>query len=260
MEKIHFHFLLFLLLLTTFRVAAQINPEHSFSSTGFSTQFAVTENETFFYNAEIENNTFYIFHEDYSIYKIINYTPPGSYYLFWVYLLSDHLFNTDDMFEFIFVYINSSGHYQMKIFNENMTLVKDLGEAISAQIIHTQDGYKLMTSYYTYNSGIQATEFTNQVYSVPGELYVSDNPAFNPNHNEVPAAFPNPAGKIINLPYHLNSGETAEMLIVDNQGNLVLRKSVYGGFDHIRLDVSNFTPGTYYYRVNNTSKPFIVGN
>ena len=249
---ISFSLLVFLLANATI---GQVNLENTFNSNGFGTWHFNTGDETYYYNADASANMFYIFNPDYSVYKSIGYSPPSGYDLYYIYLVSDHLFNDDDLFEFILVFSNTTA-YQMRVYNENMSLIKDLGNALSAYAIHTHDGYKLKTSLIIYDPVTQSYDYTDKIYSLPGELYVSDEG--EPISTIEPQPYPNPSKNRVHLPYDLGSDEISVMRIYDLQGNLVDTKTIHGCFDRILLDVSTYKPGTYIYSYKDHSKRFVV--
>lgn len=237
-------------------VSAQINLEHTFNSVGFGTWHFNTETETFYYNANVNTNKVFVYNNDYSLYKTINFIPPSGYQLYWVYYPSKHLFNDDDLIEFILVFTNST-NYQMKVYNENMSMVKDLGAGNNAYVFISQEsGYKLKTTNWVYNTGTQNLDYTDKVYSLPGELYVSNEQVDQPKINQ--SAYPNPASNRIILPYKLKPDEISTLHIYNLQGQIIESKTIHGSLDHLRIDVSNYFPGTYLYEYKGFVSSFVV--
>ncbi len=234
---------------------AQVNLEHTFTSSGFGTWHFNTENETFYYNANANTHKVYIYHGDYSLYKTIDLTPPSGYNLYWVYYPSKHLFNDDELIEFILVFYNSS-NYIMKAYNENMSLVKDLGAAANAYVFNTQEGYKLKTTNWVYNAGNQNMDYTDKIYSLPGELYVSDSEYCFEDMDNKP--YPNPAANSVTLPYQIKPDEVTTLYIYNLQGILIESKTIHGNFDHLRLNTNNYLSGSYLYKYNEKVASFIV--
>ncbi|MCF8378394.1 MAG: T9SS type A sorting domain-containing protein [Bacteroidales bacterium] len=247
--------LIFSLFIFTFTYG-QINLEHTFNSSGFGTWHFNTDTETFYYNANVNTNKLFIYSDDYSIYKTVNFNPPAGYELYWIYYPSKYLFNDDEWIEFILVFSNST-NYQMKIYNENMSLVKDLGAGNNAYVIKTYDGsFKLKTSDYVYNAATQTIDYTDKIFSIPGELYVSDLGINDVENTQ--KAYPNPSKERIILPYTLNPDEISTLHIYNLQGQLIESKNIHGSFDHLYLDVSTYEPGGYVYSYKQVKATFIV--
>ena len=106
---------------------------------------------------------------------------------------------------------------------------------------------KFLLSYYK-----DGTSYT-EVYSVDG---------YDLNEKVMPTSFghayPNPARNTISLPYNLNKGEQAEMLIYDVNGRMIDKKRIDSTFNKILLNVESYTPGVYFYSVNGVSQKFVV--
>ena len=70
--------------------------------------------------------------------------------------------------------------------------------------------------------------------------------------------YPNPASSIVNLPYEIPQGTTAEMRIFNLDGQLVDVKQIGSHFNNIQLNVDNYTAGIYFYEYNGNKGKFIV--
>lgn len=106
---------------------------------------------------------------------------------------------------------------------------------------------KFLLNYYK-----DGTDYT-EVYSVDGYDLNEKIMATSFGH-----AYPNPARNTISLPYNLNKGEQAEMLIYDVNGKMIEKKTIDSTFDKILLNVESYTPGIYFYSVNGVSHKFVV--
>lgn len=95
--------------------------------------------------------------------------------------------------------------------------------------------------------------FYTEVYSVDGYDLNEKIIASSFSH-----AYPNPAKSTISLPYNLNKGEQAEMLIYDVNGRMIDKKRIDSTFNKILLNVESYTPGVYFYSVNGVSQKFVV--
>lgn len=96
-------------------------------------------------------------------------------------------------------------------------------------------------------------KFFVEIYSIDGYESVKNVRATSFGH-----AYPNPARNTISLPYNLNKGEQAEMLIYDVNGKMIEKKTIDSTFDKILLNVESYTPGIYFYSVNGVSHKFVV--
>ena len=92
-----------------------------------------------------------------------------------------------------------------------------------------------------------------EVYSIDGYESVENVGVKSLSH-----AYPNHARNTISLPYNLNKGEQAEMLIYDVNGKMIEKKTIDSHFNKIMLNVETYTPGIYFYSVNGVSQKFVV--
>jgi hypothetical protein len=74
--------------------------------------------------------------------------------------------------------------------------------------------------------------------------------------------FPNPAQSSVNLTYTLPEGNQGKLSVYDLSGKLLKTVSVDGTFPYVSLDVSNYKPATYVYKVDcngtTASNKFVV--
>lgn len=228
-----FTMLLFVSVLFTNKLNAQVTLEHTFEKvaprvTIFGNCLYTTINSD-------ESITFTIYNQDYSIYK--NFTIPyyGVGYevacmispeLCYIYWYDDDLISTGILYD------------------------------TDCNIIKVKEGWLFYNDFVLNNNLIffqNKYEDTYEIYSIDGYESVKNVRATSFGH-----AYPNPARNTISLPYNLNKGEQAEMLIYDVNGKMIEKKTIDSTFDKILLNVESYTPGIYFYSVNGISHKFVV--
>lgn len=234
-------------------VNAQINLEHAF--TGLVYPFN-TNNGTYFYELSSKNTQLKIFNPDYSLYKTITLTPQTGYGILGVSTFSKTLFNSDDKIEFIVVFNQPAGtNYSMKLFNENLDLLKDFGNRMSAYLIMSSSNkIKLNVSGLIFDNA-SSYNYSTEIYSLPGSL---PNGLVSLKSEQLEQPYPNPSNSTINLPYKLDNGKTSLIRIYDINGLLIEQKQIDSAFDKIMLDIRNYKSGLYIYEYNGLSNKFIV--
>jgi hypothetical protein len=238
----------------TLIMSAQIELEHNFTPSVKLTQTSLKG--TMFYQYQYSDtitNQLKLYGQDYSLYKIITIPRPVGYTTS-IYHISDQLFDSDNLIEFICLYYpvrEGNLNYPTKIilYNENLNVIKDFGAfngAPNINIINNlNNGTKLVFD------GSDCTK----IYSLPGS---QPNNVRDLRSAYVRNAFPNPSKTIVNLPYSLQKGEVSIMRIYNLSGKLIDKKQIDSEFDKILLNVDSYQSGTYIYEYNGISKKFIV--
>lgn len=169
--------------------------------------------------------------------------------------LSNHLINTDDYFEYL-VYLRGGGPQYAYIINSQGELISDLGNIARGSVsFHNANGQVRMRITYDGDQGGSYCEY-NLIYSCGGNATrITENSNINKKASD---AYPNPATEYVNIPYELNEGETATIKIYDVNGKQIDQKQIGFHFNNIKLDVSNYRPGTYIYEYNGKANRFIV--
>jgi hypothetical protein len=73
-------------------------------------------------------------------------------------------------------------------------------------------------------------------------------------------AYPNPAYNTLNIPIEMTLKDSqVQLQIFDNEGRMILDKTIGGYGNNIRLQVANFKPGLYLYMVRDNNKVFTSG-
>ena len=131
---------------------SQITLEHTYNNSNNSSgvlysnySFSFnTENATYFYCYNSNDNSIKLYDEYHTLYKSIKLPIQPSGYIS-IYAASDKLFNSDSLIELIVMIYNDKT--QMYLINENGSVINDLGERSRANIIKTSSGgFKLITS------------------------------------------------------------------------------------------------------------------
>jgi len=207
------------------------------------------------------SNKYYvkIYNADYSIRSENEYSIPSlSGYSVYQVTMSKKLFNTDDNYEFLTIFIKDGSkngaydRYKAILFDQDGNKIKDFGEAAEFSILpHISPDNHLRLLVLKYGYG-----YTTEIYSIR-EL-TTDTEESSAIRSSAVSPYPNPSNAVITLPYQLNQGEKAVMNIYNQQGQLIESKLIDSTFDKILLNVSNYAKGIYFYEVNGVSIKFIV--
>lgn len=228
-----FTLLLFVSVLFTNKLNAQMTLEHTFEKG--APRVTVLGNCLYTTIKSDESITFTIYNQDYSIYK--NFTIP---------------------------YYEVTCEYACMISPELCYIEWYDDDYICTGILYDTDGNIikvkedwLFNEYNVLNNNLiffeNRHEDTYEIYSIDGYESVKNVRTTSFGH-----AYPNPARNTISLPYNLNKGEQAEMLIYDVNGKMIEKKTIDSTFDKILLNVESYTPGIYFYSVNGVSHKFVV--
>ena len=206
----------------------------------------------------ISGNTVQIYKPDFSLEKNITITLPNGYTLSSSAYVSQHFYNTDNSYEILVYATNSSAsdhnsQAYCAIINENGTVLQNFGYAYTMYggYYRVAGQLRFVLEKMTYNGSITRSA---EIYSCSGN-YSGIAPT-EPSNMLLP--YPNPASSIVNLPYEIPQGTTAEMRIFNNNGQLVEVKQLGSHFNSIQLNVDNYTAGIYFYEYNGNKGKFIV--
>jgi len=179
-----------------------------------------------------------LYNENHELYKSIDIIQWADYDYSGTTCISDKLFNNDDKVEFVVSFRNpSTGIYICRIYNEDGTKIKDLGNCYTAYVYNTSTGYKL----HTYSPEKEVS-----IYSLPGAMLKSANVDV-----EQSVVYPNPAQDYVKLQ---TQTVPEYVTITDMQGLEVDR--VYTNGSH-EIDVRSLVPGQYIIQHGESSSVFI---
>lgn len=260
MKKIILFLFSFAVVSTSF---AQLTLIHTFPS---CTYFYVSGNTNYLgedLNRYVirNENSIQIYNPDFSLEKTVNATLPSGYTLQTV-SLSKHLYNTDNSYEIFITAVNSSvfstqqynNYSYAAILNENGSILHNFGYTyvFSGSFYRIAGQLRFVLGKQLY--GDVYSTYNVEVYSCSGN-YSGIAPT-EPSNMLLP--YPNPASSIVNLPYEIPQGTTAEMRIFNLDGQLVDVKQLGSHFNNIQLNVDNYTAGIYFYEYNGNKGKFIV--
>ncbi|MBR5603966.1 MAG: T9SS type A sorting domain-containing protein [Bacteroidales bacterium] len=194
-----------------------------------------------------------IYDSDYSLYKQVTFNPHEGYeriidmdisVFSTELILVPSFFQYDDYF---------GGQHRYSLYDTNGNIIKDWGDGVFVDLNYVYSHF-LSNNILVFSCTDQETgqEYT-EIYSIDGYESTSEKNIRSFGH-----AYPNPARNTISLPYNLNKGEQAEMLIYDVNGRMIDKKRIDSTFNKILLNVESYTPGVYFYSVNGVSQKFVV--
>lgn len=237
-----FTMLLLVSVLFTNKLNAQITLEHTFEEEVYVVPFGnYYYSVTDYYGAESATITIYDF--DYNLYKQITIPCYQGYeFIARVFPISPEI-----IFSEFHTRIEEGGYHigSTILYDTDGNILRILDNVIEADVEFFLNKFLL----YYHKDGT----FYTEIYSIDG---------YDLNEKVMPTSFghayPNPARNTISLPYNLNKGEQAEMLIYDVNGKMIEKKMIDSTFDKILLNVESYTPGIYFYSVNGVSHKFVV--
>ncbi len=197
----------------------------------------------------VVNDSLKIYDLNHNIYKSFPVPEEMTGYSYWIYYVSDNLFDLDSKIEYIIQYYDQTyAWYNVKIYNEdglelldeNSHLHSGLVVPLENPIINTPTGTKLALR----------TNFGHKIriYSLPGTLVEDDETTFYPNNFEISYAFPNPTKNYTQINYILpDNVDDGYIVIYDLAGNEISKYFVNKASDHLTISVLNLAAGTYLY-------------
>ena len=196
---------------------------------------SVGDNQSFFSHSKGKTVTLY--ESNYSRYKEISTPDFNHYKANYIRYLSKSLFNKDEDLEFLVYYTDTTnqGVNQYILMDENGKKLKQF-EGFTAFVNKINGEYKLI---------MRKLSGETTIYSLPGSLSTNA-----PVRRKVKTnVYPNPANAATTLRYDLPSGQNGQVVVYNGNGQQVDRLRIGPAFDKVRLDVSGYEPGTYFYKV-----------
>jgi hypothetical protein len=202
-----------------------------------------------YFAMDVTNLQCRIYNMDHSLYRTINLSVPADYYLYNIQHVSEHMFNQDDLIEFVYIYSKYNPtetsyyySYETRVINENGLEVLKIPGAGYAEILETENGSRKFLVYVYDFYQVPSTTQT-MVYSLPDEPMKSG-PIQQQRRLGNP--WPNPSRGAINIPVKLPPDAGPGVLILYNMhGQEVLRQVVDGEQEFIILPDGVLIPGTY---------------
>jgi hypothetical protein len=222
----------------------------------FSTSVVKLETAGYkYYLMDVPNSQCRIYNMDHSIFKTINCPVPAGFYLSDIKFISENLFNTDSKIELTYTYYQyvptATSYYYVygsRIADENGNTLLTIDGALYNYVIKTSDTqYKLFA--YCYDYSVSPEKIWTNIYNLPGTL-VSALSLSGKQADLFTNAYPNPASEQINLDYVLPSGvNTADLKLVNIQGQVVKNYRIDGHTDHLAITVNDLSEGVYNYYI-----------
>ena len=208
-----------------------------------------------YYAMDIANKQCRVYNLDHSLFLTINLTVPEGYYLFDIQQISQHIFNQDDLVEFVYIYSRFNQtetswyyDYETRVINENGTEILKIPGAGHTQVSSTQDGSRKFLVYIYDFYVIPATTQT-QVYSLPGVPLKSETVQGSAYRLRNP--YPNPASGMINIPVNLPQGVNKGYLQIYNiSGQLIDLREIKKSDESILIPGGSLLPGSYIYNIS----------
>jgi hypothetical protein len=207
-----------------------------------------------YYSMDVVNKQCLIYSMDHSFIKSISLPTPEGYYLADIQYVSEHLFNSDDLLELVYIYskyvpVELSYYYtfETRLINENGAVLLSLPGVGFTDVIETaHHGKKFLV--YEYNYSVIPYRTLTHVYSLPEQATKSESPTFT---GSIPGnAYPNPASRQITIPVQLPKGIPSGTLeVFDTNGQRLLSFPVSGSSANVVIPTTHFSPGTYIYHV-----------
>lgn len=237
---------------------AQATFEHAYTSEYFNHNegnMFRTDNGLFFYTFERNTGIVKIYNSSHVLIKTVNIPMETNYYLRSLQAISDKLFNSDNLVEFMVGSYNLSGPtnvYKIRLINENGIVLQEIANKDEAIIVKENDNsFKLIVSN---SSSSMLYPIDYDVYSLPGTTL---NIVQNQTSNYSLIGFPNPTSNNITIVSSLKNGESGNLEVFDLNGKKVMEKLVTGNGSEINLELTNLNNGVYIYKLNGKINRFI---
>jgi hypothetical protein len=221
-------------------------------------------------------NTIRLYNLDHSVFKTIpipalpKYRSTNTSSMVSIAYISENLFNGDNQIEYVAMdhqyasYITPSEYGSMRVFNENGAIVFD-GDSLMPCfkrdatyygyegegdfIFNTSQGSKMILFKYGAN-------LKQRVYSLPGTVNSTKENLTEKNQQK---PYPNPGSSYIVLPYQLENNAEGQLTVYGINGQLIKEYVIDKTFDHLRLDISAYEAGNYFYTVSEKNKVISKG-
>jgi hypothetical protein len=243
---------LFCIILALSVLQAQPQLEHSYS---ISTSIcSLEEAGDKYFSMDVNGKKCDIYNLDHTLFRSVSLTVPPDHYLYNIQFVSQHLFNQDDLIEFVYIYskYNPTEYsyyytYETVVINENGTEILKIPGAGHSELVETEEGKRKFLVYVYDFFQVPATT-TTQVYSLPDAIQDPLKSGGVRNRFRLGNPWPNPSGGTINIPVKLPPDvDKGELILYNIQGQEVLRKAVEGQDELLILPGNVLIPGVYQY-------------
>lgn len=240
------------LIVFTLQSQAQILFEQAYPYSGTITQ--LEKEGAKFYLMDVSANECRLFNLDYTLFKTIRLSVPADRYLYDIQFVTQHLFDTDDGVELLYVFFQyvqtATSYYYIyttRIADENGSLLLDLPGA-SWTLIENIDGSGSRMMMYVTDYSVYPYPVETRIYRLPGQVTGAE-PAVAADFSD-DRVFPNPTSGFIRVqPRQLFASDRAEWVILDSSGKLLARVPVFDPGKPVDLKSLGLVAGTYLVRM-----------
>lgn len=261
--------IILIMIVFAIKVNAQITLEHTYDSAGYNNgnnwqqlyvvKLEVDGDKIVF--ADKANKLIKLYNLNHTLWKTVSFANAtdlnSTYNKQNIMYISQHLFDTDDEIEFLYIdndaaaqtlfitqVINEDGNL---IFTANGQAPRLIASAPQEQlpIYNTSSGTKMILS-----GGFNDSKA--YVYSLIGTLSTGIVAAPNSELNQLRTSFPypNPTNSTTKIDYTLPNGvNTGEIIFYDTQGKEVKRFDVDNTFNSLEISTEDLQSGIYYYNL-----------
>lgn len=245
-------FSLSLLLLSMLSLKAQITLEHTY--TGVSAAYIHLPTAGYkYYVMDVANSQCRLYNNDHSLWKTINLSVPSNYYLYDIQFVSEDLFNSDNLIEFLYVSYNYNATldyytYDTRIANENGSILLSVPGGGYSGIYKAETGSKLFV--WVYNYAVTPYAVNTQVYKIPGQYNTAINEYEQSDVALRNRAFPNPTSGDITIEFSLPATiNKAELKVFTLAGTEVKSFVIDHSFNSLLINTADMAAGIYLYRI-----------
>ena len=209
----------------------------------FGQIYQVADNEFVYGILDDSLKQFKIYSLDHSLIKTI-YLIPDSAIHFYILNLSKTLFNSDSKFELLYKYLYftpSSAIMGIKVLNEDGTILFTKYSDCDVYLFNTNQGSKMLLSP-------TGGEHIIDVYSLYGIVLESEEIRSKSDSR----LFPNPSNDKVIINFNIPDNEKNLLLsIYTISGQFIKQINIESTDNSIQVNVSEFKPGVYLYRIHN---------
>jgi len=233
------------------QVFSQITLEKTYSGVSAGVAHTETYGDKY-YVMDVAGSQCRIYNLDHSLWKTVNLSVPSNYYLYDIQYVTDHLFNSDNTLEMLYVCYNynSSGQYytyDTRIATETGTQLLDIPGAGYNWITEVGTGGTKLLSYI-YDYSVSPYTINTKVYSLPGTL-----PSGVSQVQQAATtlkAWPNPVNGTLTIEFSLPDGaRQARLNVINSSGQQVKSFTVDGTFNNLLLDTGDLPSGIYFWNL-----------
>lgn len=243
-------YIITLLLSCCLVLSAEITEEQNYTGVLYPVKLKSGDQKNLLINST--SNTLSLFNIDHSGFKNISVPVPAGYSIYYVNILTDKLFDTDDQVEAAITFSKSdtTGTYYIgRIIEENGTVIKEVADCYSFAAVGKDNSYKLHGYQAKLTNG--SYTYSTKVYSVPGSIN-SINPEEGGKYNILSNGYPNPANGAVCINYSLPANlTTADLQLFNSAGQLLSVHSLNSPAGNFLLPTANLATGAYFYQIKN---------